>query len=572
MKTESYINKIIVETGLTRKEIETRVEEKKKELKGLISEEGALFVIAKELGVDVKEENKDLLKDIEINISDITPQMKNITLIGRIKEIYRVNEFKRKEGSIGHVGSFLLYDNTGDIRITLWDDDTKIFKDNNFEQNELVKILNGYAKQGKSEKTEIHLGRLGKLILSPEDVDYKKYPKIQNKSIPIKIINLNDSSVSIEGSIFQIFPVKEFTKKDGTGGKVRSLNLIDSSGSSIRVTFWNGDTEKTKDLKMDDFISVTNLRPKLSTLDSKTIELHANNYSTITKKAKKIKIEGEIIEKIEDLQNKNGIVSFQGVISSLDNLKEVTLKAGDDVSLLGFTVSDDTGGIRVTLWREKADEFSEILKVGDGILFKNVMLKYSSFSDRNEISLIKDSIIEKIDLKIQNIKGIISEPRKNTDNFTGNYKKIDSIQSPGIVEIKGFLAKEINKINSYEACTNCNKKVDNCTCTNKGESVNRLILNATIDDGTSTIRVVFGSKNAEKLIGEKADIIVKLKETPDYETFLEKKSSELLGKDIIIKGRAKFSDFSNSYEISAFDFTDINISDELDKVMKEIET
>jgi len=119
MKTEVYINKIIEDTGLTRKEIQNLVEDKKNELKGLISDEGALFIIAKELGVDIKGENKDLLKEIEIFISDITQNMKNITLYGRIKEIYNVNSFERNDGTKGYVGSFLLNDNTGDTRIVL---------------------------------------------------------------------------------------------------------------------------------------------------------------------------------------------------------------------------------------------------------------------------------------------------------------------------------------------------------------------------------------------------------------------------------------------------------------------
>jgi len=68
MKTDAYINKIIEDTGLTKKEIQNLVEEKKAELKGLISDEGALFVIAKELGVDVKSESKDIMVDIELNI------------------------------------------------------------------------------------------------------------------------------------------------------------------------------------------------------------------------------------------------------------------------------------------------------------------------------------------------------------------------------------------------------------------------------------------------------------------------------------------------------------------------
>jgi replication factor A1 len=572
MKTEAYINKIIVETGLNRNDIKNMVEEKKIELKGLISEEGALFIIAKELGVDIKDESKDLLKDIEINISDITSNMKNITLIGRIKEIYRVHEFNRNDGGIGHVGSFLLHDNSGDIRITLWDEHISIFKENNFDINELVKILNGYAKKGRTGETEIHIGRMGKVILSPDDVDYKKFPKITNEFFSIKNINLNMKSISIEGVIIQIFPIREFTRKDGGSGKVRSLNLLDSSGASIRVTFWNEVTEKTMDLEIDNYISITNLNPRISTLDSKTIELHANNYTTISKKEKKIEIKGDLIERIENLQNKKGIVSFQGVISSCDNLKRITLKSGEEVSLLGFVVSDNSDGIRITLWKEKAEEFLEILKVGTGVLLKNVMVRYSNFSNRNEISLLNNSSIEIIDLKINNIKEIEPQIRERKSNFTGNYTKINEINSSGIFEIKGFIAKELKNITIYEACLNCLKKIDNCTCEEKGNTEYRMIFNIIIDDESETIRTTFIGEKAEELIGEKTDVILKIKETPDFDSFLEKKSADLLGKDIIIKGKAKFSDYSNSYEIMTYAFQDVNVNEELEKLIKEIET
>ncbi|TFF87556.1 MAG: DUF2240 family protein, partial [Promethearchaeota archaeon] len=128
MKTERYIRRIIEETGLSKKDIEERVKEKKKELKGLISEEGALFIIARELGVEIKEDQR-YIEDIEIKVSDIKPQMKNITLVGRVKQINRIHQFKRKDGSEGRVSSFLLHDNTGDIRVVLWDESTNILQD-----------------------------------------------------------------------------------------------------------------------------------------------------------------------------------------------------------------------------------------------------------------------------------------------------------------------------------------------------------------------------------------------------------------------------------------------------------
>ncbi len=569
MKTEVYVNKIIEDTGLTRKEIQNLIEDKKNELKGLISDEGALFIIAKELGVDIKGESKDLLKEIEIFISDITQNMKNITLYGRIKEVYNVNSFERNDGTKGYVGSFLLHDNTGDARIVLWDNQVKIFTEPNFEKNELIKIINGSAKKGKYENIEIHVGSYGKVILSPEDVDYKKYPKITFKSISINDINLNLNSLSLEGKIIQLFQKREFTRKDGELGYVQSFTLLDSTGS-IRITFWNEDTEKLKTLEVNDVISITSLNPRLSTLDSKTVELTANRNTTITKKTADIDIKGESVKNVKQLQNRRGVVSFKGIITSVDNIKSISLKSGEEVSLLGFIVSDNTDGIRVTIWREEAEEYSKLLTAGQGLSLKNVLVKYSNFSSRNEISLINDSSLELIDLDIKNLKSIEVSGKEKLTNFSGNYIKIDTINAPGIIEIKGFIAKDLNKITVYEACKNCMRKVENCTCDKTEDTEYRMILNLIIDDGTGTIRSTFMGDLAEKLIGVKTDNIVQIRETPEFEKFLEKKSSEFLGKDIIIKGRAKFSDFSNQYEISVYDFRDINIDEELERVMKEI--
>jgi replication factor A1 len=571
MNVEAYINKIIEETGLTRNEIKNRVDEKKNELKGLISEEGALFIIAKELGVDVKEENKELLKDIEINISDIVPNMKNITLVGRIKQVNKIFSFNKKDGGIGNVGSFILHDNSGEIRIVLWDEHTQILEKPEFEKNELVKILNGYARKGKTEETEVHIGRLGKILIAPEDVDYKKYPKIKDEFITIEDINLSLHSVSIEGKIMQIFQTKEFTRKTGEIGKVCSLTLVDSTGST-KVTFWNDDTEKMLDLNVNDVISITNLNPRLSTLDSKSIDLFITRNSEIILRDKNVEIEGQFIDNIKDLQEGQGMVSFKGVIVSIDNLKKVSLKSGEEVQLLGFVLSDESDWIRVTIWRERAEDLSNKLIIGKGLLLKNVLIKYSSFSNRNEISLVSDSKLEFIDLEIKNLKDIEIPKKDRSSNFSRNYTKINTINSAGNIEIKGFITKELNNITIYEACNTCFKKIENCSCENKDKTEYRMILNLIIDDGSGTIRTTFIGDIAEKFLGEKTEKLLQIKETPDFEKFLEKKSSEILGKDIIIKGKTKFSDYSNTYEVLAYDFKDLNINDELENVMKEIAT
>ncbi len=569
MKTEAYINKIIEDTGLSKTEIQSLVEEKKEELKGLISDEGALFVIAKELGVEVSGENQELLNDIELDISDITLNMKNIVLVGRIKDIFNLNSFKKSNGEVGYVGAFKLHDNTGDIRIVLWDDQVSVFKDERFEKNEIVKILNGNAKQGRYGGIEIHIGRFSKIILAPEDVDYKKYPKIKEEFKLINEINENLGSISIEGKVMNRSPVREFTRKDGQNGKVCSLTVRDSSGKT-RISFWNDDIDKIEKIDIGDFISLSSLNPRKSNFTEGQIDLHATSWTQITKKDKVVKFKAQIIDNIDTLQNQKGYISFQGIISAIDDIKKITLKSGEEISLLGFNVSDETDAIRVTAWRERADELSKSLKNGDGVLLKDVELRYNNYSQKNEITISIDSSIEKIDLKIENIK--ISKPSGNfnQNNFSGNFTDINTIQSSGFFELKGVISNELKNIRFYEACSECRKKIDNCTCNKAGDKKLTMITSHFLEDESGRIRATFIGEAAEKLVGEKAELIVKVKDTPDYEKLLKKLSSSIIGRDIMIKGRVKFNDYSDAYEIVASNFQDINVNDDLENRIKEI--
>ena len=571
MKTEAYINKIIEDTGLSKKEIQTLVEEKKEELKGLISDEGALFVIAKELGVEVSGENQELLNEIELNISDITLNMKNIVLVGRIKDIFNLSSFNKNNGEVGYVGAFKLNDNTGDIRIVLWDDQVNVFKDERFEKNEIVKILNGNAKQGRYGGIEIHIGRFSKIILAPEDVDYKKYPKIKEEFKLINEISEKLGSLSIEGKVMNRSPVREFTRKDGKNGRVSSLSVRDSSGKT-RISFWNEDIDKIENIEIGDFISLSSLNPRKSNYTEGQIDLHATSWTQITKKDKAVKFEEKVIDTIDTLQNQKGYISFQGIISAIDDLRKITLKSGEDISLLGFNVSDTTDAIRVTAWRDRADELSNSLKNGDGVLLKDVELRFNNYSQKNEVTIANDSSIEKIDLKIENIK--VSEPSKNfkQNNFSGNFTDINTIQSSGFFEIKGVLSNELKNIRFYEACSECRKKIDNCTCDKAGDKKLTMITSHILEDESGKIRATFIGEAAEKLVGEKAELIVKVKDTPDYEKLLKKLSSSIIGRDIMIKGRVKFNDYSDAYEIVASNFQDINVDDDLANRIKEIMT
>jgi hypothetical protein len=283
-----------------------------------------------------------------------------------------------------------------------------------------------------------------------------------------------------------------------------------------------------------------------------------------------LKLEEILIDKIEKLQQEKGYASFQGVITTVDDLRKVSLKSGDEVSLLSFTVSDDTDGIRITAWRDKADELAKTLKNGDGISLKNVALRFSNYWEKIEATISFESSLDKIDLKISNLKIPESSSKGTSSSFSNNFIEINSIQSSGFFEIKGFISSELKNIRFYEACSNCRRKVDNCTCDQKGDSKMTMIISHIVEDESGKIRATFIGEAAEKLIGTKADSIVKVKDTPAYDELIENFSAELVGRDIMIKGKVKFSDYSDSYEIVASNFQDINVEEELENRINEI--
>ena len=118
-----------------------------------------------------KPKEKDLVttpNEDKIMIKDITSKMDNVNIDGKIKEIKMPHKFTRKDGSIGKVGSFIMKDGTGSIRVVLWDNNCCLLENDDFVVGKYVKIKSGYSKlntfYGK-DKIEIYLGKYSKLEL-----------------------------------------------------------------------------------------------------------------------------------------------------------------------------------------------------------------------------------------------------------------------------------------------------------------------------------------------------------------------------------------------------------------------
>ena len=252
----------LIDSGISEAELEKQVRNKVSEFGGFMSKQGILFIIAKENGIYVQshEISEQIYEEFEdeidygeftVELSELKEEMRNIVLLGKILQIYEPREFSRKDGSVGRVVSFLFGDGSQKIKVILWDDKVDLVKNEYFKANELIRIIGGYCKKGRNKKLEVHLGKRGKVILSPE-IGNKKL-KLQldtiEENIPSETVSKNESTLRIKDLVerfnyitriqgqVQIEIFKEITKKSSEKTFLLKLLLSDDS-ATIRVIIW----------------------------------------------------------------------------------------------------------------------------------------------------------------------------------------------------------------------------------------------------------------------------------------------------------------------------------------------
>ena len=105
-------------------------------------------------------------------IASLKAGMKKVDLSAEVALDWKLNVFTRKtDGSEGRVHSLLVKDETGSIKVALWDTHAETVKD--VQEGDTIVITNGYVKLGqKKDDTqfiEIHVGKYSNVVLVPQE-------------------------------------------------------------------------------------------------------------------------------------------------------------------------------------------------------------------------------------------------------------------------------------------------------------------------------------------------------------------------------------------------------------------
>ncbi|PIO01391.1 hypothetical protein COT60_00730 [Candidatus Pacearchaeota archaeon CG09_land_8_20_14_0_10_30_9] len=237
---EKILSKLSKSSGIEEEEIDRRVEAKRSKLSGLISREGALQVIAAELGISFDNE--------KLKIDELLPGMRKVHFSGKVITIYPIRTFTTKSGEEGKVVNMIVADESSNIKLVLWDTNhIKMIEDGTVKEGVSVEILSGNMRQG-----EVHMGSFAEFKLSKE-----KFPEVKverpTKKKDIQEFNVGDK-INTRAFVVQAFDLRFFNANVQTGKKATEeelssgvatekkaiLNLVlDDGTENIRAVFFN---------------------------------------------------------------------------------------------------------------------------------------------------------------------------------------------------------------------------------------------------------------------------------------------------------------------------------------------
>ncbi|MFH1403924.1 MAG: OB-fold nucleic acid binding domain-containing protein [Candidatus Altiarchaeota archaeon] len=183
----------------------------------------------------MKTESSIKLKPLEkksagkIKISEVSPELRNFTLEARVLRVYEPREYSK-----GQMASLIVGDDSGTIRVVLWDD--KASAASELKEGDSVRLNNVYAKPNLNNEPEVHVGRYGDVVPDPSvnvpTVGQISSSMSQEKSIAD--LENNDRFVKIKGKIIDVEdrPILYMTCSE-CDGRVQNLGgewLCDSCG------------------------------------------------------------------------------------------------------------------------------------------------------------------------------------------------------------------------------------------------------------------------------------------------------------------------------------------------------
>ncbi len=337
------------------------------------------------------------------------------------------------------------------------------------------------------------------------------------------------NSVDVVGRVLRVFPPRDFDRKDGSKGRVCSIILLDDTGS-IRTVFWDKDVKLIEDRKIEEG-KLLRIRGGYSkeSLNGEP-EIHMGMRARVIPEPKDVNEDDfptaeHTTKKISQLREGQQSVDIVCRVVRIYEPREFERDDKTKGKVVNLTIGDETGVARLVLWDEDVGLVEKsMIKEGDTIKVEKGYVKVrwadGGRFDEPEVNVGRYGKI------LLNPKEEIKEVQLTTPEIPRKY--IKDLEDGEIAEIRGALVDIYDNIKIFDR-----------------EDKKGIVINAVIDDGTANIRAAFYDRMAETLMNIPIQNVLE----GDISDDVSQRIIEILGGEVVVRARVKYSNFSGQNEL-----------------------
>src|SRR2546426_71556 len=357
--SENLLNHILAKNpGMVREELLSMVERKKQESHGLLSDEGAMRLLAQQLaGL-----SGQLVNISDQRISSVQAGLSDATISGEILSISQLREFQRSDGSIGKLVRVKLKDGSGQITCVLWDSSAEIVEKERLATGSKLRLAHGYTRLGLAGEVEFHLGSRSiiEILSRTPATELALSPAVAQESPPV---NLSPETVRVR--------IRKLQRSRGENGPAWAL--CENEDGLTMAKFWDDNMETVLSMGEGSIITIKN--PWITERNG-MVYLNAGSKSSITKETL-VDIKSPPPVTIASIKPGPKLYTTRGVVVERTDPREIETREGRRTRVSNIRVEDGTGKIRVALWDNHA-QIVETLRMGDAIRLTGIKARESS--------------------------------------------------------------------------------------------------------------------------------------------------------------------------------------------------
>ena len=304
----------LVDDLISKEEFEQRVEKKIDECGDLVDEPTAAMMVVGELGRE------------HVKIKGLSAKSSLFSFFGKIIDKTEPKEFDRADGEKGWVATLLLGDETGTVRVVLWDEKAGAVLDT--ETGDVLEVIGRHPPQRAQEIYALALRKASCEI-----------------SCTVAAAGgLSNDPVDLDGVLLAVEPPRTFTKRDGTTGEMIGAVIGDAEGTA-RLVAWV--PELLGGYGAGTTLHITSAKPSGR---GEGRDYSLDEKSTVTVSTTSITVPTTPLAKVGD----TGIWSVKGEIKQLREPRSFTTRSGTVSWVRNLVLGEGKDELRLVLWGENA--------------------------------------------------------------------------------------------------------------------------------------------------------------------------------------------------------------------------